>query len=50
MKNNMASKAINFLETHESEGPSHFIEDAAWRKENVSWLRWSRQLTVTLIG
>ena len=21
-----------------------------WRKENASWLRWSRQLAVTLIG
>lgn len=32
------------------ETPSRFIEDAAWRKENASWLRWSRQLAVTLIG
>ena len=46
----MASKAIKFLETHESESPSRFVEEAAWRKENASWLRWSRQLAVTLIG
>ncbi len=50
MKNNMASKAIKFLEAHMSETPSRFIEEAAWRRENASWLRWSRQLAVTLIG
>lgn len=26
------------------------MEDVAWRKENAGWLRWSRQLAVTLIG
>lgn len=46
----MASKAINFLEAHKSETPSRFIEEATWRKENANWLRWSRQLAVTLIG
>lgn len=46
----MASKAIKFLEAHESETPSRFVEEATWRKENAGWLRWSRQLAVTLIG
>lgn len=46
----MASKAIKFLETHQSETPTHFVEEATWRKENASWLRWSRQLAVILIG
>lgn len=46
----MASKAIKFLEAHMSETPSRFVEEATWRKENASWLRWSRQLAVTLIG
>lgn len=50
MNKNMASKAIKFLEAHQSETPSRFVEEAAWRKENASWLRWSRQLAVTLIG
>lgn len=50
MKNNMASKAIKFLEEHQSDTPSRFAEEAAWRKENAGWLRWSRQLVVTLIG
>lgn len=48
--NNMASKAIKFLKEHQSETPSRFAEEAAWRKENAGWLRWSRQLAVTLIG
>ena len=46
----MASKAIKFLEAHESESTSRFVEEATWRKENASWLRWSRQLAVILIG
>ena len=46
----MASKAIKFLEANTSESPSRFVEDAAWRKENANWLRWSRQLAITLIG
>ena len=37
----MASKAIKFLEAHMSETPSRFVEEATWRKENASWLRWS---------
>lgn len=46
----MASKAIKFLEAHQSETPSRFVEEATWRNENASWLRWSRQLALTLIG
>ena len=46
----MTGKVIKFLESHENEEPSRFIEEAAWRKENASWLRWSRQLAITLIG
>ena len=46
----MTSKVIKILEANESESPSRFVEEAVWRKENASWLRWSRQLAVTLIG
>lgn len=46
----MTDKAIKFLESHEDKVPSRFTEEAAWRKENASWLRWSRQLAITLIG
>ncbi len=45
----MASKGIKFLESHEREAPSRFIEESTWRKDNASWLRWSRQLAITLI-
>ena len=46
----MESKAIQFLESHRSETASSFVEEAARRKENSNWLRWSQQLAVTLIG
>lgn len=46
----MASKAIEFLEAHQSKTPSRFVEEANWRKENESWLRWSRQIATLLIG
>lgn len=50
MQYDMENNAIKFLEAHESEMPSSFVEEATWRKENVSWLKWSKQLAVTLIG
>ena len=46
----MANNVIKFLESHQSDTPSKFIEEANWRKANASWLRWSRQLAVILIG
>lgn len=46
----MATKAIKFLESHLSENPSSFVEEAVSRKENESWLRWSRQVAMMLIG
>lgn len=46
----MASKAIRFLEAHQGETTSSFVDEAIWRKENASWLKWSRQLAATLIG
>ena len=30
----MNSKTIRFLEEHKAEESSHFVENAAWRKEN----------------
>lgn len=44
------NKAITLLEAHECETPSRFVEGSAWRKENASNLRWSRQLAVIRIG
>lgn len=45
----MASEALSFLESHQSETPSRFKENAQWRKENASWLRWSRQVALAII-
>lgn len=45
----MASEALKFLESHQSETPSRFQENAQWRKENASWLRWSRQVALAII-
>ena len=35
----MKKKTLNFLETHLSDTPSTFVEDAKLRKENETWLR-----------
>lgn len=45
----MASEVLNFLESHQSETSSRFTENAQWRKENASWLRWSRQVALAII-
>lgn len=45
----MTSKAIDFLEKHESKTPSRFEEEARWRQENEIWLRMSRSVSLTLI-
>ena len=45
----MANEALKFLEAHQSETPSRFNENAQWRKENASWLRWSRQVALAII-
>lgn len=50
MNIDMASKAIKFLEAHKSDTQSRFMAEANWRKENASWLKWSRQLATTLMG
>ena len=45
----MENRTIHFLEAHAGDTPSQFEADAKWRKENESWLRWSRQLSTALI-
>ena len=29
--------------------PSHFEENAKWRKENEAWLEWSRNIALSLV-
>lgn len=41
---------LKFLEDIRVRLFSRFAEEAAWRMENASWHRWSRQRAVTPIG
>ena len=43
------SRAIDFLKKHESISPSHFEENAKWRKEYEAWLEWSRNIALSLV-
>ena len=43
------SRAIDFLKKHDSISPSHFEENAKWRKENEAWLEWSRNIALSLV-
>lgn len=43
------SKALEFLKEHESATPSRFVEEAQWRRENQGWLKWSRNVALSLI-
>ena len=45
----MNNKSVELLEAHESETPSRFASNAAMRLENESWLRWSKQVALSLI-
>jgi ribosome-binding protein aMBF1 (putative translation factor) len=45
----MTSKAIKFLEEHQSSAPSQFEEEARWRQENELWLRMSRSVALTIV-
>jgi antitoxin component HigA of HigAB toxin-antitoxin module len=45
----MKKRTLGFLEAHQSGKPSTFVEDAKWRQENESWLKWSRALALAII-
>lgn len=45
----MKSKAIKFLEKHQSGTPSKFEEEARRRQENEIWLRMSRSMALTIV-
>ena len=45
----MKSKAVQFLEAHQSGERSTFVEDAKWRQENASWLKRSRRVAYTIM-
>ena len=45
----MKSKAVRFLEEHQSRVSSGFEEEARWRQENEIWLRMARSVALTIV-
>ena len=43
------SRAIEFLEAHQSPTPSRWREDAQWRRDNEYWLKYSRYITLEVM-
>ena len=43
------SKAIEFLEAHQSPTPSRWREDAQWRRDNEYWLKYARYITLQVL-
>ena len=43
------SRAIEFLEAHQSPTPSRWREDAQWRRDNEYWLQYSRYITLQVL-
>lgn len=43
------SRAIEFLEAHQSPTPSRWREDAQWRRDNEYWLKYSRYITLQVM-
>lgn len=45
----MKQKTLEFLETHKSETPSKWREEAEWRRANAPWLRHSQKIAVKVL-
>ena len=45
----MKSRAVQFLEAHQSGEQSTFETDAQWRRENEAWLKRSRGVALAII-
>ena len=43
------SRAIEFLEAHQSPTPSRWRDDAQWRRDNEYWLKYSRYITLQVL-
>lgn len=46
----MKQKTLDFLESHQSETPSTWRDEANWRRENKAWLRHSQRIAVKLLS
>ena len=40
---------LEFLESHKSETPSTWREEAEWRRDNCSWLQYSQKIAVKIL-
>ena len=45
----MKKKTQEFLESHQSETPSKWREEAEWRRDNWSWLQHSQKIAVKVL-
>ena len=43
------SRAIEFLEAHQSPTPSRWRKDAQWRRDNEYWLKYARYITLQVL-
>ncbi len=43
------SRAIEFLEAHQSPTPSRWREDVQWRRDNEYWLKYARYITLLVL-
>ena len=43
------SKAIEFLQSHQSGATSKWRADAEWRRDNEFWLTYSRHITLQVL-
>jgi len=42
------SKVIDYLKAHQSDTPSHWREEAEWRRTNREWLRYSQFIAIRM--
>jgi len=45
----MKQKTLDFLESHQSNTPSRWREEAEWRRDNAVWLRHSQRIAVQVL-
>ena len=46
----MKQKTLDYLESHQSETPSKWREEAEWRRKNKAWLRHSQHIAVIVLS
>ncbi|MBP5541407.1 MAG: helix-turn-helix transcriptional regulator [Bacteroidales bacterium] len=46
----MSQNTLDYLESHQSGTPSHWREEAEWRRDNREWLHYSKRIAVMLLS